>query len=183
MPESKLLFVSSTATALKKDYTEEFEKVVVECRGKFVSLVTRYYHCNNAEDVVQSALLQAWEALPHFKGESSIKTWLGTIVRNEALTYHRGKNLKFRGVWEELKPHTVISVAKEDSAIYVEELMAELPVRMYVVVKQHYWLGIENPTPSEKAMLFRSKQWMKYRSALRKKEKYFTQNSPGETWK
>jgi RNA polymerase sigma-70 factor (ECF subfamily) len=40
---------------------------------------------NDAEDVVQEAYLRAWRALPTFRAEARLSTWLVRIVVNEAL--------------------------------------------------------------------------------------------------
>jgi RNA polymerase sigma-70 factor (ECF subfamily) len=42
-----------------------------------------------AEDVLQEAYLRAFSALPEFRGESSLATWLTRIVLNEALQRRR----------------------------------------------------------------------------------------------
>lgn len=38
-----------------------------------------------AEDVLQQAFLAAWQALPRFRGEASVRTWLLTIARHAAV--------------------------------------------------------------------------------------------------
>lgn len=38
-----------------------------------------------AEDIVQSTFLKAMQALGSFRGDSSLKTWLLTIARNESI--------------------------------------------------------------------------------------------------
>lgn len=40
----------------------------------------------DAEDVLQESLLKAYQNLPRFRGESSLSTWLGSIVTNQAIT-------------------------------------------------------------------------------------------------
>ena len=37
-----------------------------------------------AEDVLQQTFLSAWQALPRFRGEASVRTWLLTIARHAA---------------------------------------------------------------------------------------------------
>jgi RNA polymerase sigma-70 factor, ECF subfamily len=63
----------------------------------FVALVKHlrdelHRHCyrmlgspDDADDAVQEALLRAWKALPRFRGESSVRTWLFKITTNTAL--------------------------------------------------------------------------------------------------
>lgn len=46
-----------------------------------------------AEDILQQALLSAWAGARHFRGESSVRTWLLTITRNAALTL-RGRTAR-----------------------------------------------------------------------------------------
>jgi RNA polymerase sigma-70 factor (ECF subfamily) len=63
--------------------------------GAFSALVTRYHRPlvavarsiigdSLAEEVVQEAWVSVFRALPGFEGRSSLKTWLYTIVGNEA---------------------------------------------------------------------------------------------------
>jgi RNA polymerase sigma-70 factor, ECF subfamily len=50
---------------------------------------------HDADDAVQDALLRAWRALPRFRGESSLKTWLYRIATNVCLDMiaHRPKRV------------------------------------------------------------------------------------------
>ncbi len=43
----------------------------------------------DANDVVQNALLKAWNSIESFKGESRVQTWLTRIAINEALDFVR----------------------------------------------------------------------------------------------
>ncbi|MBR2235195.1 MAG: sigma-70 family RNA polymerase sigma factor [Prevotella sp.] len=43
----------------------------------------------DANDVVQNALLKAWSSIATFKGESKISTWLSRIAINEAVDFTR----------------------------------------------------------------------------------------------
>jgi RNA polymerase sigma-70 factor (ECF subfamily) len=47
-----------------------------------------------AEDVAQEALLAAWRALPQFRGEAGLSTWLHTILVREARRHHRRQPLR-----------------------------------------------------------------------------------------
>lgn len=48
----------------------------------------------DAEDVVQQAYLQAWQALENFRADAKLSTWLVRIVVNEALGQLRRRQLK-----------------------------------------------------------------------------------------
>lgn len=43
----------------------------------------------DAEDALQDAWVSAWRALPHYRGESAVSTWLYRIVTNAALALLR----------------------------------------------------------------------------------------------
>ncbi len=46
---------------------------------------------SDAEDAAQEAFVQAWRALPTFRGESSVATWLYRIVVNRCLNVRRAQ--------------------------------------------------------------------------------------------
>ena len=48
----------------------------------------------DAEDIVQEALLRAWKGLQQFRGDAQIATWVRAIVRNTAREW-----LRNRGSW------------------------------------------------------------------------------------
>ena len=41
------------------------------------------------EDLYQEILMEAWKALPSFRGDSSFSTWLYRVALNTALTWRR----------------------------------------------------------------------------------------------
>jgi RNA polymerase sigma-70 factor, ECF subfamily len=73
----------------------EFESMVRDCRHRLVKLASRYCQPRDvAEDAVQAALLKAWAALPGFRRDAKLFTWLTTIVVNEALQILRKQKRK-----------------------------------------------------------------------------------------
>ena len=44
-----------------------------------------------ADDIVQNTFVKAWRALPKFRAESSLYTWLYRIATNETLTFVRNR--------------------------------------------------------------------------------------------
>lgn len=49
-----------------------------------------------AEDVAQDSLLKAWKALPSFRGESSLRSWLLRITHNTAVSTLRKRREELR---------------------------------------------------------------------------------------
>jgi RNA polymerase sigma-70 factor (ECF subfamily) len=49
-----------------------------------------------AADVAQDTLIRAWKALPNFRGDAALSTWLHRITVNTAWT-HKKKALRHRG--------------------------------------------------------------------------------------
>jgi len=49
-----------------------------------------------AEDIAQDAFARAWRALPRFRGEAELATWLYRVVVNESLSHLRKQKLRDR---------------------------------------------------------------------------------------
>lgn len=73
--------------------TEAFARLV-EAHERFVyNLALRATGLpQDAEDVAQEAFLKAWIGLPHFRGQSSFRTWLYRITVN--LCYNRSPRMR-----------------------------------------------------------------------------------------
>ncbi len=72
-----------------------FADVAQKHRAKLLLLARRTTSGREeAEDIVQEALLKAFRALPRFRGDSRMDTWLHTIVRNAAIEYLRNRKGK-----------------------------------------------------------------------------------------
>jgi len=50
---------------------------------------------DDTDDVLQSTFIKAWTALPDFRGDSQLFTWLYRIATNEALTFLKKKRTRF----------------------------------------------------------------------------------------
>ncbi len=73
-----------------QDGTKAFE-VLVERHNIWLTRLVRNLvsHPQDAEELVQNALVRAFFALPKFRGDSSFKTWLRTIASREAFNHYR----------------------------------------------------------------------------------------------
>ena len=68
----------------------EFERLLGEYREKVFRLACSLLSDEAAaEDATQEIFLKIWRALPDFRGESSVSTWIYAIARNTCLTRRR----------------------------------------------------------------------------------------------
>lgn len=67
-----------------------FERVLDEYRDRVFRLAFSLLHEQAAaEDATQEIFLKIWRALPDFRGDSSLSTWIYAIARNTCLTRRR----------------------------------------------------------------------------------------------
>lgn len=48
----------------------------------------------DADDILQEVFVKVWKALPGFRGDSSVNTWLWRIATNEALSFLRKQKVR-----------------------------------------------------------------------------------------
>ncbi len=76
---------------------EAFAQLVKEHSEKLISLAWRLVgHREEAEEIAQEAFLRFYRALPSFRGESSVGTWLYRTVSRLAIDHLRREQLKRR---------------------------------------------------------------------------------------
>lgn len=71
---------------LKKQDHQAFQRLVEKYNRQIVVVARAIIGDSLAEEVAQEAWVSVYRALPSFEGRSSIKTWIFTIVSNEAKT-------------------------------------------------------------------------------------------------
>lgn len=90
--EAMTVKVSERVTGCCADRLATFVEVAQKNRVRLLWVAWRVTKSRDeAEDVVQEALLRAYMALPRFRGDSRMDTWLHTIVRNVALVHLRSR--------------------------------------------------------------------------------------------
>jgi len=75
-----------------------------------------------AEDVTQAAFLSAMASATHFRGESSARTWLLVIARNEAARSRRKANLASTQSLQELAEAAGWGSTEEARASFAQQL-------------------------------------------------------------
>lgn len=68
---------------------EAFADLFESYRPLLCQVAFRLVGADDCEDVVMDSFLKVWRALPAFRGESKVKTWLCAVVRNCSLDYLR----------------------------------------------------------------------------------------------
>lgn len=93
-----------------------------------------------AEDLTQEAFVRAWQALPSFRFESAISTWLHRLAVNTALMELRARRSR---PWQDDDDDALESVATPDTAGRavlgrdLERAVATLPPRARAVLVLH----------------------------------------------
>lgn len=75
---------------LRSGDRQAFAAWVAQHQRPLFAVAWRYVkNDEDARDIVQAAFIRAWQALPSFRGDSSLKTWLYRIAVNLALNHQR----------------------------------------------------------------------------------------------
>ena len=124
-----------------------------------------------AEDVTQDTLLKAWQALPGFRGESSLRSWVLRIAHNTAISTLRRRRdvLADPNTLPEREARRSVESDAEDRAAMVEFTRAldELDdlSRSIVVLRELEHQSYEEiaatldlPLPTVKTRLFRARR-------------------------
>ena len=92
-------------TRLRAGDPDAFELVVRTYGGRLLAVARRFVPTEeDAQDIVQSAYLNAFRSLDRFEGSSQLSTWLHRIVVNTALMKLRSRRRKPEQSIEELLP-------------------------------------------------------------------------------
>ena len=124
-----------------------------------------------AEDVAQDAILKAWNALPTFRGDSSLRSWLLRITHNTAISTLRRRREELRDPdllpERETRSSTEHQVIDRMSMGAFEEALNELDElsRSIVVLRELEGLSydeiselLEVPLPTVKTRLLRARR-------------------------
>ncbi len=129
--------------------TEAFDVLVLRYRRAMLTVAQQIVrNPSDAEDVVQDALLLAFEALPQLDDLNRFGAWLHTITRNRAVRHF--KNTSRYAPQEDMEPYVnrVTDPSDADPAVIYERKQArqdvrdaitELPAEFQEVLQLYYW--------------------------------------------
>jgi len=99
----------------------------------------------DASDIAQDVFIKAWKALPEFRGDSGLYTWLYRIATNEALSFLKKKRKRFFLPMEDVEQQ--LSNSLETDAWYdgddiekkIQKAILTLPEKQRVVFNLRYY--------------------------------------------
>ncbi len=99
----------------------------------------------DASDIAQDVFIKAWKALPEFRGDSGLFTWLYRIATNEALSFLKKKRKRFFLPMEDVEQQ--LSDSLETDAWYdgddiekkIQKAILTLPEKQRVVFNLRYY--------------------------------------------
>lgn len=130
------------ASATANDAVPPFERVVADY-GPLISRIAMTYEADPGlrEDLVQQILLAVWQALPSFRADSSLKTFIVRIAQNRAISFvarevRRPQTAEVSDTLEDEEPtpeETAIH-ANEREALVAATQRLPLPQRQVIVM-------------------------------------------------
>lgn len=149
--------------------TEEFATFAQQRRNLLISIAGRISGFDTAEDVMQTALLQAWEHRTDFRGEVSLSSWVGAIVRNAALDSLRKRQKHRTKLHVQINQalHVDCGATPADRQVLIREMMtaaSHLPPVMRTAIRV-YCSEVTAPyeTSTGKVALHRAKLTLRKR--------------------
>ncbi len=123
-----------------------------------------------AEDVTQDTLIKAWRALPRFRGESSLRTWVLRIAHNTGISALRRRRDELLPPWSLQAGGHDDSAAGAERSVMMNEFRRGLgkldaTSRAIIVLREVEGLSYEDiaaalgvPVPTVRTRLFRARR-------------------------
>lgn len=131
-------------------YREAFDLLVAAYGERMYWQIRRLvFSHDDADDILQDCYLKVWKALPKFRSESGLYTWLYRIVTNESLNFLRRE--KFLSRFSSVDAETV-ALRKIDEDPYFNgdklqralyKCIARLPAKQRLVFEMRYFDEVE----------------------------------------
>jgi len=127
----------------QKRYQEAFDRLLPEFQNKVFRLAYAMLGDTAlAEDMAQEVFIRIWRALPGFRGQSTLSTWIYTITRNACLTALKKGAAKRERSLEEPNVARAVEEASVPPArhgeIDVLRFLDQLPERHRQVLRLYY---------------------------------------------
>ena len=139
----KINFAINNLLSQKKE-RDAFKIIVNTYHQKIYWHVRRIVvHHDDANDVTQNTYLKIWKALPKFKGNSNIYTWIYRIATNEAITFLSKKkpSISFEDInfSEPISNFQTDLLNGNDIQLKLEKAILQLPPKQRIVFNLRYF--------------------------------------------
>jgi RNA polymerase sigma-70 factor (ECF subfamily) len=157
--------MKKTSIESVSDQDLDFQAIYAEFRPKILRFVTNMVGDPDAEDLTQEIFIKVSHALPDFRGDASISTWLYRIATNTALDRLRSPAYRLssqrieqaypakdqevevddRNIWTgEKVPVLEWQVVRNEMADCVQEYIQKLPENYRIVLVLSEFEGLSN---------------------------------------
>jgi len=117
--------------ACRRGEREAFDRLVLRYQREVYRLCYRFVNDHeDANDLAQEVFLRAWRAIPRFRGDSSLSTWLYRIAVNACLNFRALRRPSTEELPEALAdplPGAEARLLADDEARRVRAAVARLP--------------------------------------------------------
>ena len=120
--------------------TPTFELVVRE-HGPLLRRIARSYETNRAlaEELVQDIHLAVWEALPRFRGDAELRTFVVKVAHNRAISHvakeaRRPRSVELDEAWPDPATTPEEAAERTETRSRLERAVAQLPLGQRLVV-------------------------------------------------
>ena len=137
-------------------------------------LIGQVGHRQQAEDVLQTVMLAVWNTAGRFRAESSVRTWLFAIARNQALNVRRQDKNHAQLADDHIAstPHPDLAVERSMEVEALASAMRDLPFEQQQALELFFYKGLSLaegakkvgvPLNTFKSRLHRAKQALRER--------------------
>lgn len=137
---------------------------------------------DDADDVTQEVFIRVWKALPSFRGESALFTWIYRIAANEVKRHLSRKRLQMFVPWSDGSDRVAQSLADDRffTGTEAEQLLykaiALLPDKQRLVFTMRYFDELTYEEISQIVGTSEGALKASYHHAMKKIEKFVNQN-------
>ncbi len=103
-----------------------FEQLLDEQMGIVLKVARSFTFCDeDCSDLVQEILIRLWKAIPTFRAEAKVSTWVYRVALNRALTWNRDEAKRREGIVP-LGATTLATRADEPNQELIDQLYIEI---------------------------------------------------------
>ncbi len=163
----------------RKVFDKAFDLIVDQYHQKLYWHIRRIvFSHDDANDVLQNTFIKVWKALPKFRGDAKIYTWLFRIATNESITFINKQkvHLSFDDVSGRIPSPQQLGIDLTASEIEqkLEYAIASLPEKQRIVFNLRYFEEMKYEDISDITGTSVGGLKANYHLAVKKIEEYLT---------